>query len=140
MIHGSGSGLLDPDLERYIILAQKWWGGWNRLFSVPKWCLAVEGRSAYFWCQNGALLWRADPSLGNSFTGSGNITECSKYPTGYLEPTQQSPTQSDARNLFYNVETEVVNRRILTLEKVGLKSRGSLLRNCFTTLCFVHLR
>jgi hypothetical protein len=51
MIHGSGSGLLDTGLERYIILA-------------PKWHLAVEGGSGYFWHQNGALLWRADLSLG----------------------------------------------------------------------------
>ncbi len=51
MIHGSGSGLLDPGLGRYILL-------------VPKWRPAVKGRSAYFWRQNGALLWRADPSFG----------------------------------------------------------------------------
>ncbi len=25
-----------------------------------------------FWCQNGALLWRADPSFRNSVTGSGS--------------------------------------------------------------------
>ncbi len=50
MIHGTRSGLLDLGLGRYIIL-------------LPKWHLAVEGRSGYFWCQNGALLWRADLSL-----------------------------------------------------------------------------
>ncbi len=70
MIHASGSGLLDPGLERYIILASKW-------------CLAGESRSAYFWCQSGVLLvrvdplifgaktapflWRADPSFGKLF-------------------------------------------------------------------------
>ncbi len=51
MIHGSGSELLDPCLGTYFLL-------------VPKWLLGVKGRSAYFWRQNGALLWRADTSLG----------------------------------------------------------------------------
>ncbi len=80
MIHGSLSVLLDAELESNIILA-------------PKWCLAGEGGSAYFQCQSGILLWRADllifgakmtpcfggwiQVLGNSFTGSGNITKCS---------------------------------------------------------------
>jgi hypothetical protein len=80
MIQGSESGLLDLGLERYIILAQKW-------------CLAGEGRSDYFQCQSGILLWKADllifgakmtpccggwiQVLGNSFTGSGNIAKCS---------------------------------------------------------------
>jgi hypothetical protein len=30
-----------------------------------------------FWCQNGALLWREDPSFKNSVTGSGSIAKCS---------------------------------------------------------------
>ncbi len=30
-----------------------------------------------FWHQNGALLWRADPSFKNSVTGSDSIAKCS---------------------------------------------------------------
>ncbi len=73
MIHGSGSGLLDPVLRRYTFLE----GKVDPLISMPKWCLAGEGGSAYFWCQNGALLWRADPSYRHSVTGSGSIAKCS---------------------------------------------------------------
>jgi hypothetical protein len=52
MIHGSGSGLLDPVLRRYTFLE----GKADLLISMPKWRLAGEGGSAYFWRQNGALL------------------------------------------------------------------------------------
>jgi hypothetical protein len=72
IIHGSGSGLLDPVLRRYTFLE----GKVGLLISMPKWRLAGEGRSAYFWCQNGALLWRADPSFRNTVTGFGNIAKC----------------------------------------------------------------
>ncbi len=34
-------------------------------------------RGSLFWRQNGALLWRADPSFKNSVTGSGSISKCS---------------------------------------------------------------
>jgi hypothetical protein len=73
MIHGSGSGLLDLVLRRYTFLE----GKVDPLISLPKSRLAGEGRSAYFGCQNGALLWRADPSFRNSVTGSGSIAKCS---------------------------------------------------------------
>jgi hypothetical protein len=44
MIHGSGSGLLDPVLRRYTFLE----GKADLLISMPKWHLAGEGQSAYF--------------------------------------------------------------------------------------------
>ncbi len=96
-------------------------GGQICLFLVPKWRPAVEGRSEF-----GKLIcWIRESS---------NILQDS-----WSQPNRAPPNRTHD-NLFYNVETEVVNRRVLTLEKVGLKNRGSLLRNCFTTLCFVHLR
>ncbi len=50
MIHGSVSGLLDPGFGRYNFGAK-----------VAPCC---GGQIQYFWRQNGALLWRADLSLG----------------------------------------------------------------------------
>jgi hypothetical protein len=40
-------------------------GGQIRLFLVPKWRPAVEGRSEFgkLMCQSGVLLWRADPLI-----------------------------------------------------------------------------
>jgi hypothetical protein len=45
MTNGSGSGLLDPFLRRYIF------------------ALLGEGGSIYFQYQSGALLWKADPLI-----------------------------------------------------------------------------
>ncbi len=58
MIHGSGSGLLDPVLRRYTLF-------WK------------ERRMCLFQCQSGTLLWRADTSFRNSVTGSVSIAKCS---------------------------------------------------------------
>jgi hypothetical protein len=71
MIHGSGSWSLDPVLRIYTFLG----GQADPLISY-------EGRSAYFGAQNGALLWRADPSFENSVTGSGSIAKCSNILLG----------------------------------------------------------
>jgi hypothetical protein len=73
MIHESGSGLLDLVLRRYTFLE----GKVDLLISMPKWRLAGEGRSTYFCCQNGTLLWKVDPSFRNSVTGSGSVAKCS---------------------------------------------------------------
>jgi hypothetical protein len=73
MMHGSGSGLLDPVLRRYTFFE----GKVDPLISMPKWHLAGDGGSAFFWHQNGALLWRADLNIRNSVTGSGSIAKCS---------------------------------------------------------------
>ncbi len=69
MIHGSRSGLLDPSLGRYIILA-------------PKWRLAREDGSTYFWRQNCALLFRADPLIFGAKTAhccGGQIRDWETY-------------------------------------------------------------
>ncbi len=75
-MHGSGSGLLDLVLRRHTFMEVKE----DPLISMPKWHLTEEGRSAYFWHQNGALLWRADPSFRTSVTVFGSIAKCSNIP------------------------------------------------------------
>ncbi len=72
-IRVTGSGFEEIQLSG--LKAGPCWGRRIRLYSVPKWCLTVEVRSAYFWHRNGALLWRADLSFRNPFTGSGNVAK-----------------------------------------------------------------
>ncbi len=92
MIHGSRSGLLNPGLRRITFLAPKWGlagGRWICLFLVPKWRLSVEGRSTYFWLQNGTLLWR----FRNSFTRSSNLAKCSNI-------LQDNETKTNPLNIY----------------------------------------
>jgi hypothetical protein len=77
MIHGSRSRSLDPGLRRYTFLGGK---------ADP--LIFRGGQIRLFWCQNGALLWRADPSFKNSVTGSGSIAKYSKY--SFLHPKNKS--------------------------------------------------
>ncbi len=52
MIHGSGSGLLDPVLRRYTFLE----GKVDPLISLPKSRLAGEGRSAFLGAKMAAKM------------------------------------------------------------------------------------
>jgi len=64
--------------------------------------LIFRGRQIHlFWCQNGALLWRADLSFKNSVNGSGSIVKCSNI----LQDTNtkvQRLSSAAFSNLLYN--------------------------------------
>jgi hypothetical protein len=79
-------------LRRYTFLE----GKADPPISMPKWRLAGEGGSANFWCQNGALLWRADPSFRNSVTGSGCLAKCSNI----LQDSQNGALPDHSRCLL----------------------------------------
>jgi hypothetical protein len=101
----------DPGLGRYIILA-------------PKWGLAGECGSAYFWCQSGALLWkvdplifwcqnvtmlwRADPSLE---TGSRIIAKCSNIlQDSYAERRYANCRYAERRGAIFKCRPKCVRR------------------------------